>query len=269
MGQHAPGIVLEALPLLHKVIAHVIAHRVNDRAVGVADLVNVGGIDDHLTAVGDDRLHFVHALGRRPQVIVHLRHDRKHAPERPVLVDDVQPGREIGRRRPGCFHRTGVQTGQPLALDHQSQAGAGHGDKGRRPIDGLPHGRIFGADDGPTGDQRAQPVGEIDHLRPADAGKEILVTAGKTRHLVGKDRPADDEMIVIQDGFVDPHRHIQREHTVAEGASFVSGEVPQGDKRTRQIPAVIHDPRLSGSPVLHRRADQLAQRGIIHGLVGA
>ena len=81
-------------------------------------------IDDDLAAIADGRFQLVHALGRRPDVVVHRRHDREHALEWLFHVDDVLSGREVCRRRLGRSWRTGVQARQPVAFCHQAKARA-------------------------------------------------------------------------------------------------------------------------------------------------
>lgn len=97
--QDAARDVFEAVPLLHKVIAHMVPDGIDQRAVRDRDLVDVRGVDDHLAAVGDDGLGFVHRLGRRPQVVIDRRRHREHARERARRVDHVELRRQIGGGR--------------------------------------------------------------------------------------------------------------------------------------------------------------------------
>jgi hypothetical protein len=54
-----------------------------------------------------------------------------------------------------------------------------------------------------AGDQRSEPVREVDHLRSADAREEVLVATRESDHLVRKGRPANNDLIVIEDQLVE------------------------------------------------------------------
>ena len=112
MRQHPSGNVLVAIPLLEEVIPAVVADLIQQVAMRVGNLGDVRGVDDDLASVGNGRLHLVHALGCRPDVIIHMGHDREHTPERPLDPDDVALGREIGRGRIGFFGCADVEAGK-------------------------------------------------------------------------------------------------------------------------------------------------------------
>ena len=61
-----------------------------------------------------------------------------------------------------------------------------------------------GADDVGAGDQRAQPVRQVDDLLAGDAREEVLVAAGEADHLVREDRADDERDVVLDDGPVEP-----------------------------------------------------------------
>ena len=81
MRQVAPRLVLEPFPLAEEVVPAVVAD-LGDLGMHHRHLGDVRGVDDHLTAVGDNRLQLVEALGRRPDVLVLGGHDRQHALDR-------------------------------------------------------------------------------------------------------------------------------------------------------------------------------------------
>ena len=82
-------------------------------------------------------------------------------------------------------------------------------------IDHLAHRRPFVADDHRVGDYRAEPVEEVQHLRAAYAGKQVLVAAGEADNLVRKDGPDDDRHVRLGDVAVDAHldRRIRHQPT--------------------------------------------------------
>ena len=67
---------------------------------------------------------------------------------------------------------------------------------------------------------------EIQDLRPADAGEQVLVAAGEPDDFVRKDRADDDDLVVIEDELVDFDRHIHREQASGEGADVSAGMTP-------------------------------------------
>ena len=81
VGEHAAGVVLELVPLRNKVVAAVVANLVDQLAVRVADLINMRAVDHDFAAIGNGRLHLVHAFGGGPEIVIHLGHDRKHSAE--------------------------------------------------------------------------------------------------------------------------------------------------------------------------------------------
>ena len=89
MCQNTAWIIFEFVPLLHKIIAAVVADLVDDPAVGIANLSYVWRIDDDLASIRHSWFHLVHAFGRCPQVIIHLRHNREHTLVGPVNVNNV------------------------------------------------------------------------------------------------------------------------------------------------------------------------------------
>ena len=87
----------------------------------------------------------------------------------------------------------------------------------------------------------AEPVEEIQNLRPADAGEEIFVAAGEADHFVRKHRADDDDLVVIENEPVDFDGHIHREQTAGELADFLRGMVPISCQRGGIVPFVIEE----------------------------
>ena len=65
----SPRVVLEAVPLLHEVVATVVPD-LNDLWMGGADFRDMWRVQNDLAAVGDDRLYLVEPLGACPDVVV-------------------------------------------------------------------------------------------------------------------------------------------------------------------------------------------------------
>ena len=80
MCHHSTGIPFESLPLFQEVVANVVADFIDDFAVSVADLIKIWVVNHDFAAIGDGRLHLVHAFCGGPQIVIHRRHYREHAP---------------------------------------------------------------------------------------------------------------------------------------------------------------------------------------------
>src|SRR5579883_1427714 len=88
--------VLKTLPLLDEIIPDVVADFVNQFAVSVGDLGDMRCVDNDFAAIGNRRFGFVHGLGRRPQIIVHLSRGGEDALKWTVDADDVELRGQIG-----------------------------------------------------------------------------------------------------------------------------------------------------------------------------
>ena len=129
MGEHAPGIMLEAVPLLQKIIATMVTDFLNRFAVRDADLRHVRRVDDQLTAVGEHRFEFVHRFAARPDLLIHLGRAGEDRVEWPLLVHEVTLPRQIARAVPCAFRRPGKQPGQPRPFHDHAKAELGHVDQ--------------------------------------------------------------------------------------------------------------------------------------------
>ena len=124
------------------------------------------------------------------------------------------------------------------AIHHHRQTVNGPIDLLHRPVDHPPDRGVLPADDLPAGDQRRQPVEEMEERAAGDAGKEVLCASGEADDLMGKDRPQDDDQVVIEDAFVDIDRHPLPEKTAGNRRHLFLGELSDPLKGLRQIPAV-------------------------------
>src|SRR6266566_4901639 len=101
MRQDASRYMFKAIPLLDEIILDMVADLVNQFTVRVGDLGDMRGVDNDFASVGNRWFGFVHRLGCRPQVIVHLGWGGEHLVKRAVHVGDVELRREIGGLAPG------------------------------------------------------------------------------------------------------------------------------------------------------------------------
>src|SRR5262245_45347731 len=99
VGDDAPRMMFEPIPLLHEIIADVVADFVHHAAVRVADLLDMRRVNDDFPPVFDRGLEFVHSFRRRPNVGIHWRHDRQDTSE--WLIDPVDM--EFGGKIAGCL----------------------------------------------------------------------------------------------------------------------------------------------------------------------
>ena len=98
-----------------------------------------------------------------------------------------------------------MQGGRSRLRDQAQREPAAGNHRGRL-VDQCPDGGdAAGADDVPAGDQRAEPVGEVDDLLTGDPGKEVLVAAGESDHFMREDRPDDQAHVVVDDRAVEHH----------------------------------------------------------------
>ncbi len=140
---------------------------------------------------------------------------------------------------PGLPDIAGKQAAQPrLRIDHHRQAVDGQIDLLQGPVDHPPDRGLLPADDLPAGDQRPQPVEEMEEFAAGDAGEKVLGPPGEADHLVGKDRPQDDDQVVIKDALVDIDRHPLPQETAGNRRHLFLGELSDPAKGLRLVPAV-------------------------------
>ncbi len=94
---------------------------------------------------------------------------------------------------------------------------------------------------------------KMQNLRPAHAGKQIFVAARKANHLMRKNRPHDNHLVVVENQPVDFHRHIHRKKAAGKPRNVGGGNGADFFQRRRVIPRVIVklDPRV-GRAALRR-----------------
>ena len=274
MGELAPGVVLEPVPLLREVLDVVVAD-VAQAGVHRGHLGDVGGVDDHFAAVGAHRLGLVEALGAGPDVVVHLRHQGDDALEGLLDVGDVgERGdlRDRGPRRLGVAEGDGVQL-LPAGDHVHGEAVLGGVHQFAGGVDQLPHGGdAEGADDAAGGDQGAHPVGHVDDVVHGATGEEVLVATGEAHHLVGEHRAHDQVHVGLHAQLVDLHAHGGvGQQSGGELADPLSGDLAQVRDLLGVVPGVVDDlpAGVGGGQSLALGAHQLLDVGLGHRGVGA
>ena len=171
-----------------------------------------------------------------------LRDQRQHAPHRRVEVADVGLGRHLGGRRPGrtrIAERGRVQVRGP-GLHHQAEREPLAGHQRRGLVDQRANRRdAAGADDLGAGDQRAEPVGDVDQLLSRHAREQVLVAAGEPDDLVREHRADDQRDVVLDDGAVDADLDAVLQHAAGELRDPLGADPPDAHERVRVPPFVI------------------------------
>ena len=134
---------------------------------------------------------------------------------------------------------------ETILHDHRREQGMRHRNQFRRAMDYAPHQRLASADDVITGEQGTQPVREVDQLRAADAGEEILGSAGEAGNFVGEDRPADQDVIVGEDEAIELDRNSLAEQAAGELGDFFGGNFAEVCESIGAVPVVIEDAVLA------------------------
>src|SRR5207248_2107613 len=92
-----------------------------------------------------------------------------------------------------------------------------------------------------VGDDRAEPVKEVQDLRAANAGKEIFVAAGKAHDFMGEDWAEDYQLIVVEDGPVDSDLHIHLKETIGQSGDFSGFDSANVSERGRIVPCMVEE----------------------------
>ena len=103
-----------------------------------------------------------------------FRYNRQYPPEGAINVADMHLRREMGSSLPGFFRRPAEDATEPSVLrrhDNRNAPFRGRHERSRA-VDQAAHWRCARhANNGVTGDQRAEPVRYVDYLTTADAGE--------------------------------------------------------------------------------------------------
>ena len=126
-----------------------------------------------------------------------------------------------------------------------------------------------GADDLVAGEQRAQPVGQVDQLRSADAGEEIFRSAGKSRDFVRKHGAADQDVIVVENQAVQLDRNGFLQQSAGQFRDLARGDLAQVRKILLAVPTMVEDAMPAADSVGDAPADQPRKLSVVHRLVRA
>ena len=113
------------------------------------------------------------------------------------------------------------------------------------------------ADDPGAGDERAEPVREVDQLAPGDAGEEVLVPAREPDDLVREDRAEDQREVVVDDGAVDADVRGVLQHPVRQLGDPLGADRADLGERRRLPPRVVEHGRAGEA--VGERAGLVAQ----------
>ena len=239
--EDAAGDVAEAVHLREEVVAGMVADALDEVAVRDADLADVRGVDDELAAIGDDGFEFIHALSGDPDVGVHRWSDGEDAFVRTVFEDDVGLRGGVGGGVPRVFRHAEPDAAAMLLDDVEAEGHARGGNHGGAGVDDFSDGGVFRADDDGVGDERAEPVEEVEDLGACDAGEEVFVAAAESGDFVRENGPDDAEEVVFEDAFVDGHFDFLAHEAAGDGFDVVGGDGAEGDEGVGVGPVVIED----------------------------
>jgi len=67
-------------------------------------------------------------------------------------------------------------------------------------------------------------VGEIDDRRTRNAGEEVFIALRKTNNFVQENRSTNDELVIVEDKFVQADRYILCHQPACDLTHFISGD---------------------------------------------
>ena len=141
--------------------------------------------------------------------------------------------------------------------------------KRRRAIDHRAHRRVPRADHVIAGDHGAEPVREIDNLGTADSRVEIFIAARKAHDFVRKHRPANEQLIVIENQAVEFYGNFLREQAAGDLLDFIRGNRAELHECIGILPVMIENVAAARHAVDDRAADEFAQMRVVHRRVRA
>ena len=141
-----------------------------------------------------------------------------------------------------------MQAGCAVAGDDEGQGPLLLGNHLSGQVDHVADRRTLDADDADVGDQRPEPVEEVEQVRPRDAGEEILVPAREPDDLMREDRAENQQLVVVVDQLVDLHRHRLGEEAVRSLQGLGLAESAERHQRLGVVPLVIEELRLKKQP---------------------
>src|ERR1700735_710301 len=100
---------------------------------------------------------------------------------------------------------------------------------------------MFVTDDHRVSDNRAQPMEEVEHLRTAYPGKQVLIASRKANYLMREDGTGDDYLIVVKYTSINIDEHIGCEEPIGQGFYLGRRNRSDSSKTRRIIPFVIEE----------------------------
>ena len=106
---------------------------------------------------------------------------------------------------------------------------------------------------------------------PPMPGKKYLLPPEKPTTSCGKDRAADDELVIVQHQLVERHRHVLAHQPAGQLRDLGGGDGADGGEGAGQVPVVVEDVHagIAAGALLGGDAHQPVQRLLAHGLVRA
>ena len=127
---------------------------------------------------------------------------------------------------------------------HSAQRVLRRRDQGRTLVDERPHRRETGRPDDLGGrDERAEPVRDVDDPLARDTREEVLVAAGHADDLVRQDRPDHERDVVVDDGPVQQHLHLEAHPALGQLLDPGGGNGAEMGEGLRLPPLVVTDLR--------------------------
>src|SRR6266567_7805799 len=122
MCKNTAGNIFEALPLLEKIVTHVIANLVDEFSMRIGNFSDMRRINNDFAPIGNGWLCFVHRFGGRPEVIIDGCRSRKNTLNRTLNIDNVQLRGEISGLAPGLNMRSNIEAMQVWSPENKCQA---------------------------------------------------------------------------------------------------------------------------------------------------
>ncbi len=154
--------------------------------------------------------------------------------------DDVTPARERSGLPPRLVIAAGlaaIDAGDAFVGRDERQQRERRLEQRRGAVDDRADRRVDRAEDVGARDQRAEPVREVDDFRRGDAREEILRAAREADHFVREDRPADEDVIVVDDHPIERDRHVLLQTAEAELFDHGRRDCPQRRRTWRDRPS--------------------------------
>src|ERR1051325_5912792 len=225
MREDTPGNIFEPVPLFEEIVAAMVANGLDMVAVTDADFPEVRSVNNQFPAIREHGFELIHAFARGPKFVVHWRAAGDDGLKRLFFVGDVEFAGEVAGFVPGLLRRSGEKAGEIfLRVNDHAKTKFIRVDHRPGAIDHFAHRRPFIPDDHRVGNDRAQPMEEVQYRRAADAREKIFIATGKANDLMWENRADDDDFVVFENLLVDFDRHLHREKAVGELTDFFGAE---------------------------------------------